>query len=102
MGVRRGELWRYEPVISRAGEPTTRLVVSADAVNGRDTATVYGMKVVATDPGSLLAVDVQPYGWALALEIERSLRRRLVERLGTATAEQMEAVDTALRAAFDL
>ena len=102
MSVRRGELWRYEPVISRAGHSMTRLVVSADSVNGRDVPTVYCMNVVATDPGSLLAVNVEPHGWALALEIDRPVRKRLVEQLGTVSAEQMEAVDTALRATFDL
>lgn len=103
MGVRRGEVWRYEPVISRAGHSTTRLVVSADSVNANDAfTTVYCMNVVARDPGSLLAVRIEPHGWAVALQIDRPVRRRLVEQLGTASAEEMDAVDTALRAAFDL
>jgi hypothetical protein len=34
--VRRGDLYRYEPVMDRAGQSTTRLIVSADAVNAND------------------------------------------------------------------
>lgn len=101
--MRRGELWRYDPVILRAGHSTTRLIISADSLNGNAAfSTVYGMHVVATEPESLLSVRIDPHGWAFALEIDRPLRSRLVERLGTATPEQMDAVDTALRATFDL
>ena len=101
--MRRGELWRYDPVIARAGQSTTRLVVSADAVNGNEALpTVYCMHVVDTDPGSLLAVRIGPHGWAFALEIDRPPRKRLVERLGDAAPEEMEAVDNALRAVLDL
>lgn len=96
-------MWRYEPVMARAGQSTVRLVVSADAVNEHPgLPTAYVMHVVDSDPGSLLAVGVEPFGWALALEIDRPPRRRLVERLGTATPAQMDQVDTALRAVFDL
>ncbi len=35
--MRRGDLWGYEPVIARAGQPTLRLIVSADAVNADET-----------------------------------------------------------------
>lgn len=62
--------------------------------------TVFAMHVVADDPGGLLAVRIDEFGWAFALEIDRPLRRRLVDRLGEATAEEMEAVDNALRATF--
>jgi mRNA-degrading endonuclease toxin of MazEF toxin-antitoxin module len=90
-------------VLQRAGHSTTRLVVSADAVNENDALpTVYCMHVVDTDPGSLLAVRIDPHGWAFALEIDRPPRKRLVERLGAASVEQLEAVDNALRAVFDL
>jgi mRNA-degrading endonuclease toxin of MazEF toxin-antitoxin module len=101
--VKRGELWRYEPVITRAGQPTTRLVVSADSINRNDAIpVVYVMHVVDTDPGSLLAVRIGEHGWALATEIDRPVRKRLVEKLGEATAAEMEQVDNALRAVFDL
>jgi mRNA-degrading endonuclease toxin of MazEF toxin-antitoxin module len=101
--VRRGEIWRYEPVVQRAGQSTARLIVSADAINDNDALpTVYAMHVADSDPESLLAVAVEPHGWAMALEVDRPLRRRLVEHLGRASAEQMDAVDNALRATFDL
>lgn len=101
--MRRGDLYRYAPVLARAGQPTTRLIVSADAVNESNALpTVYAMHVVDSDPGSLLAVPVGEFGWAFAMEIDRPPRRRLVEHLGSATSEEMEQVDNAIRAVFEV
>lgn len=101
--MRRGDLYRYEPVMSRAGQSTTRLVVSADAINANeDLPAVYAMHVVTSDPGSLLAVRIGDLGWAFALEIDRPLRRRLVEHLGHASPDELEQVDNAIRAAFEV
>jgi mRNA-degrading endonuclease toxin of MazEF toxin-antitoxin module len=101
--VRRGDLYRYEPVMSRAGQSTTRLIVSADAINTNDDLpTVYAMHVVDSDPGSLLAVRIGEFGWAFALEIDRPLRRRLIEYLGHASPDELEQVDNAIRAAFEV
>ncbi len=101
--MRRGELWRYDPVISRAGQSITRLVISSDALNRNDALpVVYVMQVVDTDPGSLLAVRVGNHGWALATGIDRPVRKRLTERLGEATTQEMEQIDNAIRAAFDV
>lgn len=63
---------------------------------------VYGVHVVQTDPGKLLAVRVEPWGWASALTLELVIRRRLVEHVGTVSGETLEQVDSALRAALDL
>ena len=60
------------------------------------------MHVVDSDPGSLLAVRIGEPGWAFALEIDRPLRRRLVEHLGRATPEELEQVDNAIRAVFEV
>lgn len=101
--MRRGEIWRYEPVMTRAGQSTDRLVVSADSINNSDgLPTVYVMQVVDSDPGSLLAIRVGDHGWALATAIERPPRKRLVERIGEASPAEMEQVDNAIRAAFDV
>ena len=101
--MRRGELWRYDPVISRAGQSITRLVISSDALNRNDALPiVYVMQVVDTDPGSLLAVRVGNHGWALATGIDRPVRKRLTERLGEATTQEMEQIDNAIRATFDV
>jgi mRNA-degrading endonuclease toxin of MazEF toxin-antitoxin module len=101
--VRRGEIWRYNPVIARPGSSTARLIVSADGINQvEDLPVILGIQVVATDPGGLLAVEVQPWGWASALGVEQVLRRRLVERLDTVSPDIMEQVDSALRAALEL
>ena len=100
--MRRGEVWRYEPVIARAGQSTLRLVVSADSINADDALpTVYVMQVVETDPGSLLAVRIGDLGWAFALLVDRPVRKRLTDRVGVGSAGEMEQVDTALRATLE-
>jgi mRNA-degrading endonuclease toxin of MazEF toxin-antitoxin module len=101
--VRRGEVWRYEPVIARAGQSTTRLIVSADSINRNEALPiVYVMHVVDSDPQSLLAVRIGDNGWALATEIDRPVRKRLAEKIGEATTAEMDEVDSALRAVFDI
>ena len=101
--MRRGEIWRYDAVIKRAGQSDLRLVVSADAINTNDALpAVYGMHVVGEDPGNLLAVWLEPHGWAFALEIDRPLRRRLIERVDVVDTDLMEQVDNAIRAAYDV
>jgi mRNA-degrading endonuclease toxin of MazEF toxin-antitoxin module len=87
----------------RAGQSTDRLVVSSDPINSATALpTVYTMQMVDIDPGSLLAVRIGEHGWALATAIERPVRKRLVERLGQADPEEMEQIDNALRATFDV
>jgi mRNA-degrading endonuclease toxin of MazEF toxin-antitoxin module len=89
--------------MSRAGQSTTRLIVSADAINtNEDLPAVYAMHVVDSDPASLLAVRIGEFGWAFALEIDRPPRRRLIEHLGHASPEELEQVDNAIRAAFEV
>lgn len=101
--MRRGEVWRYEPVIARAGQSTTRLIVSADSINRNEALPiVYVMHVVDSDPQSLLAVRIGDNGWALATEIDRPVRKRLAEKIGEATTAEMDEVDSALRAVFDI
>ena len=63
---------------------------------------VYAMHVVDSDPGSLLAVRVGEFGWAFAMEIDRPPRRRLVEHLGRATPDELELIDNAIRAVFEV
>lgn len=101
--MRRGEVWRYEPVIARAGQSTTRLIVSADSINRNEALPiVYVMHVVDSDPQSLLAVRIGDNAWALATEIDRPVRKRLAEKIGEATTAEMDQVDSALRAVFDI
>jgi mRNA-degrading endonuclease toxin of MazEF toxin-antitoxin module len=103
--VRRGEIWRYDPVIRRGDAPVLRLIVSADGINlaePADAPVVFGVHLLPNDPGKLLAVQVEPHGWASALTLEAVIRRRLVEHVATVDPEVMELVDGALRAALDL
>ena len=101
--MRRGEVWRYRPVLQRPGQSTLRLIVSADAINvAEDLPVVLGLHILDSDPGGLLAVYLEPHGWASALTIEAVLRRRLIDHVHTAKPETLELVDAALRAAQDL
>jgi mRNA-degrading endonuclease toxin of MazEF toxin-antitoxin module len=101
--VRRGEIWRYQPVAARPGQPTLRLIVSTDIINANDQLPiVLTLHLVDTDPDSLLAVRVGDYGWARALSIEPAMRSRLAEHVGTIEQETMEQVSNALRAVQDL
>jgi len=101
--VRRGEIWRYKPVLERPGQSTVRLIVSADGINQVDALpVVLGLNILASDPGTLLSVPTEPWGWASALAVEQVMRRRLVEHVDTVSAEVMEQIDSALRAAFEL
>lgn len=100
--MHRGEIWRYAPVTARP-QPTLRLIVSADALIAADAAVLVALQVVeGDDPESLLAPAVGGLGWAVATHIERVLRSRLIEHVGTATEQEMEQVAVALRAALDL
>lgn len=77
--------------------------MSVDVINADDRSpTVYVLQVGETDPGSLLAVRVGGWGWAFALLMDRPVRKRLTGQVGLATVEEMEQVDTALRATFGL
>ncbi len=101
--MRRGDLYRYDPVMARPGQSTVRLVESSDAVNTNTALpAVYAMHVVDSDPGSLLAVKISDAGWAFALEIDRVPRRRLVEHLGRASSDELDQIDNALRAVFEV
>lgn len=101
--MRRGQVWRYDPVLSRPGQSTTRLIVSAEGINDAESLPiVFGVHVLDSDPGDLLAVPVEPWGWASALTLERVMRRRLVELLGTLPDDTLEQVDASLRAVLEL
>ena len=100
--MRRGEVWRYEPVAARPGQSTLRLIVSSDIVNEVDLPVVLALHLVDEDPDSLLAVRVGEHGWARAMSIEPVMRRRLVERVGAADPDAMDGVNAALRAVQDL
>ena len=73
--MRRGEIWRYKPVLERPGQSTARLIVSADGINQvDDLPVVLGLNILASDPGTLLSVQVEPWGWASALAVEQIIR----------------------------
>ena len=101
--MRRGEIWRYRPVLERPGQSTARLIVSAEGINRtEELPVVLGLNILASDPGTLLSVRLEPWGWGSALAIEQVMRRRLVEHLDTVADDVMDQVDAALRAALEL
>lgn len=100
--MRRGEVWAYAGLLGRRGQSDKRLIVSADVVNeSDDVVTCYALHVLDSDPGSLLAVPTT-WGWASVLLLDRPPRSLLTERLGTATDDEMDALDNVLRAVLDL
>jgi len=99
----RGDVVIYNPVIQREGRSNLRLVVSADAINANDgLPTVFAMHVVSEDPGGLFAVRIGEHGWAFAMELDRPLRSRLTQKVGQASTDEMDTIDQALRALFNL
>jgi mRNA-degrading endonuclease toxin of MazEF toxin-antitoxin module len=101
--VRRGDIWVYRPVIERPGQSRLRLIVSNDALNADESLPyVRGLQVVDEDPGGLLSVRIEPHGWATALSSEMVMRRRLVEQVGIATADEMYNVEVAIAAMYGL
>jgi mRNA-degrading endonuclease toxin of MazEF toxin-antitoxin module len=102
--MRRGEIYRYNPVTTRP-QPTLRLVVAAQALLDADPPppVVLCLPIVEEDdPASLLTPAVAGLGWAVATNIERTLVSRMTEHVATASADEMEQVAIALRAALDL
>ena len=99
--MRRGEIYRYNPVTNRP-HPTLRLVVAAQALIDAGAPVVLCLPIVEDDPESLLTPRIGDFGWAVATNIERTLVSRFTEQVGSATANEMDAVNVALRAALDL
>lgn len=100
--MRRGEVFEYEPVLSRPGVSRKRLVVSADFINDSTNATVLSVHIIDRDLESLLSPAIGDHGWANVMTVESTIRRRLGVLLGTASAEELQAVDAALKAAQSL
>lgn len=101
--MNRGEIWRYQPVAPRPGQPNLRLIVSANIVNDDNgIPIVLALHVVDRDPESLLAPRVGEYGWARVLSIEPVMRSRFTERVAVVEPETMDGVNAALRVAQDL
>ena len=99
--MQRGEIWAYNPVTTRP-QPRLRLIISADALNDASPLLICLQVVEDEDPQSLLAPRFGGAGWAGATLIERTLKSRMSAQVGIATAEEMEQVDIALRAALSL
>ncbi len=100
--MQRGEIYRYSPVTARP-QPTLRLVVAAQALIDSGMPVLLCLPIVEDeDPESLLAPRIGELGWAVSTNIERTLVSRFTEQVGVATAEEMEQVAVALRAALDL
>jgi mRNA-degrading endonuclease toxin of MazEF toxin-antitoxin module len=101
--VHRGEIWVYRPVLERPGQARLRLIISNDAINRDESLpAVRGIHIVDRDPGGLLSVRIEPHGWAPVMTSEAVLRSRLVEQVGTASVEEVEAVEVALAAMYGL
>lgn len=101
--MQRGEIWAYRPALSRPGQSLLRLILSAEGVNQNPALpVVIGAQVLDRDPGGLLSVQLHAHGWLSLLTIEAVLRSRLDEHVGTATLNEMAAIEVALAAMLDM
>lgn len=103
MKVQRGQVWRYQGALARAGQSQSRLIVSAQPINdNEELSVVLGLQVFDQDPGGLLAVSLGELGWTSAMTVQPVVRSRLTELLKDMPAEIMDLVDAALRTAQHL
>lgn len=103
MAIRRGEVYDYTPIIpGRPRLSTKRLVITADQLNDPDLVLSVGLLVEDEDPGGLLSVRIGDQGWVSVVRIERLLPSRLGDLRYTATADELEQLAIAMRAAYDL
>ncbi|MEV6428998.1 hypothetical protein [Nocardia sp. NPDC051463] len=99
--MRRGELWTYYP---HGSPPRRRIVVliSSDGINESTRQWLIAAEILDRDPQDILAVPVARHGWVHAGNIGRIYRGWLAERVDEMDTEELERLDTALRAAMDL
>jgi mRNA interferase MazF len=99
--VRRGELWIYYP----HGSPQRRrtvVLISSDGINESSRQWLIAAEILDQDPQDILAVSVPQHGWVHAGNIGRIYRGWLAECVDVMGAEELDRLDTALRAAMDL
>jgi mRNA-degrading endonuclease toxin of MazEF toxin-antitoxin module len=78
-------------------------VISADDLNAAPLPFVIVLHVVTEDPRvPRYAIRLSRFGWAIATTLESTLRSRVGYVVGQASAEEMAAVDEALRLAQGL
>lgn len=87
-------MYEYIPVLPREGQSRLRLIVSSQSVNDAEHPVVLGLQIREHDPGGLLNVRIEDFGWAPVLTIEAVLRRRLGRLVGAASANEMDALFT--------
>lgn len=101
MQLRRGDVHRHTNYLQREGAANHRLIVSSSPVAADDElATVLSTHVYDTDKGGLLSVRVGEVGYASAMNLETTIRSRLGEVVHRCSPEELESIDTALRAAL--
>ncbi|WP_194816394.1 hypothetical protein [Nocardia sp. XZ_19_385] len=98
--MRRGELWTYHPHGSTRRR--TIVLISSDGIHESTRRWLIAAEVLDADPKDILAVTVPGHGWVHAGNIGRIYRDWLAERVDEMSAEDIERLDTALRAAMDL
>ena len=90
-------------MLERPGQSLLRIILSADGFNRDESRVqVMGAHIVDHDPGGLLSVRVAPHGWVVLPTLEAVIRRRLGERVGAASPDELAAVMAAFRALFDV
>lgn len=102
--MRRGQVWRHAPTL-RDGTPSPRhaivVLVSDPAVIASPYRWLHVVPLTDDDPGHVLASSTT-HGWADTLELHRVYRPWLTDQLGTVTTDELDAIDTRLRATLGL
>ena len=90
-------------MVARERGPVARLIVAAQSVlDNPANPTVATLLVFADARAGLLSVPVGDIGYASALSPEASMRRLVGDVLHFCTPDELDQVDIALRAAFDI
>lgn len=99
----RGEVWNYRPaLIRRENDSGLRVITSADELNTRPgQRLVRGVHLLIADDRNLLTVPTG-HGYAAAMTDELIIARRLDERVGVLSADELDALDVALRTMLGL
>ncbi|KZM73540.1 hypothetical protein [Nocardia terpenica] len=102
--MRRGEVWRYCPTLLD-GTPFPRrrtvVLVSDPAVIASPYRWLHAVRLADDDPGHILTIRTS-HGWADAVHLLRVYRMWLAEQTGELSVDEMESLDTRLRAALSL
>lgn len=99
--MRRGELRRYVRP-STPEQQRTVVILSSDGINESARPWLLGLELRERDPGDILAIPVEPHGWAYAGDLTKLYRAWTGELLGELDTTTLARINGALQATLDL